>query len=64
MKLIRSEFLPDGRYKTTFPIRWHHRLRIRLANWLLKTLPQNSELTIKTTSGTINVKSEVSDDQA
>lgn len=50
MYLIHSQCLPEGKYQFAPAKSWHERLRVKLALWLLKAIPQ-SPLEIKITTG-------------
>ena len=49
--IIVSPYLTVGKFRTTFPIKWHHKVRIKIAYLLLKSLPKNSETEIRITTG-------------
>lgn len=46
-----STALQDGHYKTNGKLRWHERIRLRLAYWLFKSVPAPYDSEVKTTTG-------------
>jgi hypothetical protein len=49
--LILTETLNDGKYLTNSHPNWHEKMRIRLAKWILSTVPKRDSYEIKTTTG-------------
>ena len=49
--LILSPYLPTGKILTNTHLKWHERLRIKIAKWLLLSVPKPDRLEITTTSG-------------
>ena len=48
--LILAPYLPDGTYKTNSRMKWHEKLRVKLAYWLFKSVPTPDDEEIITTT--------------
>ena len=49
--LILTPYLPEGKILTNTHLKWHERLRIKMAKWLFLSIPLRDMVEITTTSG-------------
>ena len=51
--LILTPYLPEGKMLTNACLKWHERLRIKMAKWLFLSIPLRDMVEITTTSGVV-----------
>ena len=51
--LILTPYLPTGKILTNTHLKWHERLRIKMAKWLFLSIPLRDMVEITTTSGVV-----------